>query len=158
RAVAELDLEPAVTYDIVGQTHPNVLARYGQTYRRSLEDLATRLGIANRVNFIDRYVSDDELETMVNDADVVVVPYDNDEQVCSGVLTDAVAAGNPVVATAFPHARDLARHGCVITVPHDPESIAAALGQLLGDDDAYDAARRNAVRVSGSLRWSEVAG
>src|SRR5690606_25149 len=36
-AVASIDLDPPVTYDIVGQTHPNVLARYGQSYRHSLE-------------------------------------------------------------------------------------------------------------------------
>lgn len=158
RAVAELDLDPAVTYDIVGQTHPNVLARHGQSYRRSLESLADALGIADRVNFIDRYVSDDELEQMVGDADLVVVPYDNDEQVCSGVLTDAIAAGKPVVATAFPHARDLARYGCVITAPHDPRAIADAVDRLLGDDDAYDLARQSAVRLAETLRWTEVAG
>src|SRR5690606_12372919 len=155
RAVAELDLDPAVTYDIVGQTHPNVLARHGQSYRRSLESLADALGIADRVNFIDRYVSDDELEQMVGDADLVVVPYDNDEQVCSGVLTDAIAAGKPVVATAFPHARDLARYGCVITAPHDPRAIADAVDRLLGDDDAYDLARQSAVRLAETLRWTE---
>ena len=38
---------------------------------------------------------------------MVVLPYDSHEQVTSGVLIEAVAAGVPVVATAFPHAVEL---------------------------------------------------
>ena len=83
-AVASIDLDPPVTYDIVGQTHPNVLARYGQSYRRSLEKLVEKLGLEDQVRFIDRYVSDEELEEMVAAADLVVIPYDNSEQVSSG--------------------------------------------------------------------------
>ena len=33
-------------------------------------------------------------------ASVVVLPYDSRDQVTSGVLVDAIAAGRPVIATA----------------------------------------------------------
>ena len=48
-----------------------------------------------------------ELARLVQSADVVLLPYDSTEQVTSGVLIEAVAAGKPVVATQFPHASEL---------------------------------------------------
>jgi hypothetical protein len=44
-------------------------------------------------------MEDGELQRLVSRADVVVITYDNDLQVSSGVLGDAFAAGRPVVAT-----------------------------------------------------------
>ena len=38
-------------------------------------------------------------------------PYDTRDQVTSGVLVDAIAAGRPVIATAFPHAVELLGSG-----------------------------------------------
>lgn len=156
-AVAGLRLDPPVTYDVVGQTHPNVLARQGQEYRRSLQRLAAELGLGDRVRFVDRYVSDAELEKRAAAAHVVVLPYDNDEQVCSGVLTDAVALGKPVVATDFPHAREFARRGCGRAVEHDPAALATALEEMLTDDTSYRMAVAASVQVSPSLSWTGVA-
>ena len=55
-----------------------------------------------------------------------ILPYDSTEQVTSGVLTEAVAAGKPVIATTFPHAREQLSDGGGILVAHaDPAGIAA---------------------------------
>ena len=70
RAVALLQhLVPLPHYTIVGRTHPNVLRREGTAYRRSLEQLASRLGIDHMVGFVDRYVEEDELLAMVGKAE-----------------------------------------------------------------------------------------
>ncbi len=46
----------------------------------------------------------------------------------SGVLVDAIAAGRPVVATAFPHAVELLSSGAGLVVDHDdPDAMALAL-------------------------------
>ncbi len=157
-AVAHLgDVDPPVSYTIAGQTHPKVLRTHGQGYRESLERLAAELGIADRVEFVNRYVDDDELYRMVAGADVVLLPYDNDEQISSGVLTEAVAAGRPVVATRFPHAVELLSDGAGRTVDHDAASLAKELRTLLDDPAAYaDAASRAAARSAG-LGWPAVA-
>ena len=66
------------------------------------------LGIEDMVQFVDRYLGDEELYEMVQKVPVAaVIPYDNEDQVTSGVVTDAIAAGRPVVATRFPHAAEL---------------------------------------------------
>ncbi len=49
---------------------------------------------------------------------MVLLPYDSTDQVTSGVLIEAVAAGKPVVATRFPHAVELLGDGAGIVVPH----------------------------------------
>lgn len=156
-AMARVDLDPPVTYDIVGQTHPNVLALHGQDYRLSLERLAERLGLGDRVRFHDRYMADPDLERMAAAADLVVLPYDNDEQVCSGVLTDAIALGRPVVATAFPHAREFAAQGCGRAVGYEPVPMARAIEEMLTDEKSYQAACAAASRISPSLSWPGVA-
>ncbi len=157
-AVAELrDLDPPVTYRIVGQTHPKVLRSQGQGYRESLERLAADLGIAGQVEFVNRYVDDDELYGMVAAADVVLVPYDNDEQISSGVLTEAVAAGRPVVATRFPHAVELLGDGAGRCVDHDAGRLAKEVRALLDDPAAYGASAARAAARSADLAWPAVA-
>ena len=59
-------------------------------------------------------------------ADVVLLPYDSREQVTSGVLTEAVAAGKPVVSTSFPHAVELLSSGAGLLVPPTGPRVAGA--------------------------------
>ncbi len=69
------------------------------------------------VSFDAGYRGLDALAELISTASVVVLPYDSPDQVTSGVLVDAVAAGRPVVATAFPHAVELLASGAGIVVP-----------------------------------------
>jgi polysaccharide biosynthesis protein PslF len=48
----------------------------------------------------------------------VLLPYDSRDQVTSGVLVKALAAGKPVIATTFPHAVEMLSSGAGILVPH----------------------------------------
>lgn len=156
-ALAELrDLDPPVHYRIVGRTHPNVVRNAGYVYRYSLQHLAEGLGVGDMVEFIDRYVDEDELLDLVRDSDVVVVPYDNHDQVSSGVMTEAVGMGRPVVATRFPYAEELLGSGAGLVVDHDVSAIASALRQLLEDPIGYRRAAREAAAISEELSWSAV--
>lgn len=147
----------AVTYRVVGQTHPNVVRRQGYRYREQLERLIHRQRLDDIVVLDDGYRSEADLQSLVTRADVIVIPYDSDEQVSSGVLTEAVAAGKPVVATAFPHATELLGSGAGLVVGHeDPREMAAAIRTLLTDDVAYRRAVTHARGVSRHLSWAEV--
>lgn len=158
RAVATLrDLDPRPLYQIVGGTHSSVVERSGFAYRRGLERLVTDLGITDMVEFVDRYVDEAELLDMVTKSDVVVLLYDNSEQVSSGVLTEAVALGRPVVATKFPHARELLDHGPGITVDHDSTALAAALHTVLVEPGLYTDMANAAAEASQRLSWNNAA-
>lgn len=158
RAVALLgDIDPPIRYRIVGRTHPAIAARHGFGYRRLLEGLVDDLGLNGVVEFVDRYVSDDELFDFVRRSDVVVVPYDNHDQVSSGVITEAVGIGRPVVATRFPYSDEILRPGAGLVVDHDAESLANAIGQLVEDPVSYRAAADAAARLSAQLSWPSIA-
>jgi polysaccharide biosynthesis protein PslF len=148
------DLDPSPHYTIVGRTHPVVARNHGVTYRRRIESLVKDLGIEDMVDFVDHYLSDDELYEMVQDSHVVVVPYDNTDQVTSGVVTDAIAAGRPVIATRFPHAEELVGPASGIIVDHDSAALALGVRALAESPEIYDGAARSAAAKGSELSWT----
>jgi polysaccharide biosynthesis protein PslF len=147
-----------VRYTVAGETHPKVRARSGEAYRRSLQDRAIRLGVLDLIRFNDRYLPPRALARLVRSASTVLLPYDSAEQVTSGVLIEAVAAGKPVIATRFPHAVELLSGGAGLLVErHDPAAIAAALRRALTDKDQAALMSQHAAALSPGLLWPAVA-
>jgi len=159
RALARLqDLDPSPTYTVAGKTHPKVLEHHGEAYRTDLNRLGERIGVSHVIRFDPVYRDEASLSRLIRSADVVVLPYDSREQVTSGVLIEAVAAGVPVVATPFPHAVELLADGPGLLVPHaDPAALAAAVRRLLTEPNlAANLARRTRM-LAPTLRWPAVA-
>jgi len=155
RAIAQLRRQGLdARYVIAGETHPNVRKREGEAYRDGLCELASELGVGDLVEFRGTYASWAELRAVVRSADVVLLPYDTRDQVTSGVLVEAIAAGKPVVATAFPHAVELSRTGAVEVVGHDDDdAIAHILARILDDDQLRDRMRAAARAESAQYAW-----
>ncbi len=158
RAVAVLrDRGVFVEYVIAGATHPNVRRAEGEAYRRTLVDLAARLGVADRVTVTDDYLTDDALRELMKGATAFLLPYDSREQITSGVLVEAIAAGGPVVATRFPHAAELLGTGAGVLVDHqDPLAIADALEGVVRDGEASSRMRERSRALSAGLSWNRV--
>ncbi|MER7583715.1 glycosyltransferase [Kitasatospora sp. NPDC097691] len=143
-------------YVVAGRTHPRVVEQEGETYRHRLAEHADRLGVADRVDFDDRFLPPEDLHLRIKHASCVVLPYDEPDQATSGVLVEALAAGVPVVATRFPHAVELLARGRGIVVPHrDPQATADAISALLHDQPVTPVP----VRPAGSpdVSWHAVA-
>lgn len=159
RALAGLaDVVPAPQYRIVGQTHPRVREREGEAYRDRLVGLTHELGLDATVHFDAEYLPGDRLRRIVREADVILLPYDSKEQVTSGVLIEAVAAGKPVVSTAFPHAVELLSSGAGLLVPQrDPEALSRALRQVLTEPGRAASMAAESRRIAPSLLWPAVA-
>jgi glycosyltransferase involved in cell wall biosynthesis len=152
------DLRPRATYRIAGDTHPKVAAAKGDAYRDMLRRRVTEAGLERSVSFDGGYRGLDALAALIASASVVVLPYDSPDQVTSGVLVDAVAAGRPVVATAFPHARELLSSGAGIVVPRrEPVALAAALRRVLTEPGLAEAMAAEARRLAPTLAWPAVA-
>lgn len=146
-------------YTVAGVTHPKVFARDGDRYRDSLVRRASSLGLDDVVSFDDSYRDVGELMQFVATSTAVVLPYDSREQVTSGVLVDAIAAGRPVIATAFPHAIELLGSGAGIVVAQsDPVALAGAIRLLTEDKSLLASMTAEAVRLAPSLSWATVAG
>jgi polysaccharide biosynthesis protein PslF len=130
------DLAPMPHYMVAGQTHPKVLLHEGDAYRDRLREQVRRAELGSVITFDGHYRNASALASLVGSADVILLPYDSTEQVTSGVLIEAVAAGKPVVATQFPHAREVLAGGAGLLVPHrDPAAIAAALRSVITRGD-----------------------
>ena len=155
RAFAGLrDLRPAPRYLIAGATHPQVLAAAGESYRQSLVSLSHGLGLDHLIEFDDRYLGTRALARLVRQADMVLLPYSSTEQVTSGVLAEAIAAGKPVVATPFPHAVELLTGGAGLMASHgDVEEFTAAVRSVLTDQDLRSSMGREARRLAESWFW-----
>jgi glycosyltransferase involved in cell wall biosynthesis len=158
RAFAELiDLDPAPRYLIAGATHPLVRASAGESYRHGLMALVHDLGLDHIVEFDDRYLDRVDLARLVRSADLVVLPYSSKEQVTSGVLTEAIAAAKPVVATRFPHAVELLAGGAGLTVPHgDASALGLAVRSVLTDHRARETMEREARRLADGWFWPTI--
>jgi polysaccharide biosynthesis protein PslF len=151
-------LSPRPSYVVAGQTHPRVREHQGEAYRHMLQQRATDAGVADMVRFEDSYVDEGVLGRLIGRADVVVLPYDSTEQVTSGVLVEAVAAGKPVVATAFPHAVELLSSGAGVVVPHrDGQALGQALYRVLTEPGQALRMRAQAARIAPGLDWPSVA-
>jgi glycosyltransferase involved in cell wall biosynthesis len=159
RAMALLrDRGVAGEYVIAGATHPNVRHAEGEIYRQSLIDLARKLGVADSVTLADAYLSDDGLAQLISESSLFLLPYDSRDQITSGVLVEAIAAGGPVVATRFPHAAELLGSGAGVLVDHrDPIAIADAVEHIFRDGAASERMRERSKTLAEDLDWRRVA-
>ena len=148
---------PEVLYLIAGQTHPEVIHKEGESYRLGLQRLVHDLDLCDHVWFIDRFLSIDELAMLLARTDLYLTPYRSRDQIVSGALTFAVAAGCPVVSTPYFYAEDLLSSGAGRLVPSgDSSKLAAAVLDLLGSPAKMKAARAEARRVGADLTWASV--
>ena len=156
-AMAELrDVHPRPEYVIAGATHPKVRERHGESYREMLVERAASSPVD--ILFDDAYRDLMSLTQLIQSADLVVLPYDSRDQVTSGVLVDAVAAGRPVVSTAFPHAVELLASGAGIVVPQrDPVALGRAIRSVLTDPALAASMEAEARRLAPDLAWPAVA-
>jgi polysaccharide biosynthesis protein PslF len=152
------DLAPMPRYLVAGQTHPKVLLHEGEVYRDRLREQVRQADLGSCVAFEGHYRNTSSLAALVRSADVVLLPYDSTEQVTSGVLIEAVAAGKPVVATEFPHAREVLAGGAGLLVPHrDPAAIAAALRSVILRGDVMRRITAAAAATAPQLLWPVIA-
>jgi glycosyltransferase involved in cell wall biosynthesis len=158
RALPEITTaHPEVLYLIAGQTHPEVINKEGESYRHGLQRLVHDLDLDDHVRFIDHFLMIEELALLLARTDLYLTPYRSKDQIVSGALTFAVAAGCPVVSTPYFYAEDLLSSGAGVLVPFGVSAaMASAVLDLLDSPAKLRAARAEARRVGADLSWSSV--
>lgn len=148
---------PKVLYVLIGQTHPAIKARDGESYRESLLERARQLGVSDCVRFENRYVTDDELVLYLQSCDVHVTPYIGRDQITSGTLSYAMAAGCATVSTAYIYARELLAEGRGRLADFESsESLATEINAIL-DDPAYrEELQVRSYEFGRKMHWDEV--
>lgn len=149
---------PTVLYLVIGETHPHVRQRQGESYRNGLIEQARRLGVERHVRFNNRFLSNSELIRYLAATDVYLMAYLDRDQIVSGTLAYAVGCGKAVVATPFVYAEEMLANGRGIIVPfRDPPAISQAVNSLLDDRRALLQMEDRAYRFSRAMTWPNVA-
>lgn len=109
----------------------------------------------DRLEILDRYISEEEVGALFQRADVVVLPYLS--ATGTGVAPLAYRFGKPVIATRVAGLADVVQDGVTgrLVEPDDPAALAAAVREFL----AGGAVRPEAVREAASgMTWDALAG
>ena len=147
-----------VVYMVAGATHPHILRREGDKYRRYLQALAKEVGVEEQVIFHDRFVTPEEMVEFIGAADIYITPYRHEAQVVSGTLAYALGAGKAIISTPYWHAIELLddRRGALVPF-QNPDAIAQKTIELLDTPATRHAMRKRAYLFSREMVWKKAA-
>ena len=149
---------PEILYLIIGETHPEIRKREGETYRQFLLNLVESLGLKKNVRFVNRFLPENELISYLQATDIYVIPYPNREQISSGTLSYALSTGKAIVTTPFLHAEEVISNGAALKCEFkDPNSISECVNTLLNDKQIHQRLSRRAYEYSRTMIWPNVA-
>jgi glycosyltransferase involved in cell wall biosynthesis len=152
-----VERNPSALYLIVGQTHPELLKKEGETYRNSLVQIAQRLGVSDRVKFVNEYLTQRQIVDYLLATDVYVTPYLDPNQITSGTLAYALGAGKAIVSTPYLHAREVLDNGRGILVPfRDADAIATAVNGILADPAAKQRFEQRSYEYGKEMAWPAI--
>src|SRR5512132_525000 len=149
--------QPAALYLVVGQTHPELQKREGESYRNSLIASAARLGMRAHVKFVNQYLTQREVVDYLIATDVYVTPYLDPNQITSGTLAYALGAGKAIISTSYLHAQEVLGSGRGILVPfRDAAAVASAVNSVLGDPQRKRELETRAYEYGKRMAWPAI--
>ncbi|BBI35312.1 glycosyltransferase family 4 protein [Cohnella abietis] len=148
---------PDLLYVIAGQTHPEVRKHEGEAYREELTALITELGLEHHVQWINRYVPEDELVSLIAACDLYVTPYPGMGQITSGTLAYAAGLGRPILSTPYVYAKDLVQGYDEMLLPYgDAEAWSSKIIELFTYPGMLNSWERVMSEIGRSMHWPQV--
>ena len=157
-AMREVQREhPDALYLIVGKTHPELIRREGEAYRKRLWQLVKEQGLEQHVAFVDEYLTQRQIVDYLLASDVYITPYLDPNQITSGTLAYALGAGKAIVSTSYAHAAEaLAGERGLLVDFRSEAQLADATLRILGDSVLKEKLERNAYAYGREAAWPRV--
>jgi len=117
--------------------------------------LISELGIADKVEIIDRYVPDHDMSSYFTSANLVVLPYR--ETITSGVIATAYGYKKPVLATNVGGFFEVIQDGYTgkLVAPDDPQALADGIIWFLSNRQ-IDFAENITEFTTQTMSWSSL--
>ena len=112
-----------------------------------------------KVNIIDNFLEDRVLDEVIEEADIIVLPYDDRFYESSGALHRVVLFGKALVCSNIPRFRSSLTDGvnALLFHPGDHMALAAHLLRLINDEPLREQLSKRAVEDFLHTRWRLVA-
>jgi glycosyltransferase involved in cell wall biosynthesis len=98
---------PSVQYLIIGEPHPVAARKKEKGYYQKLLAKVQEKKLGKKIRFINHYLTEKEIINYLKKAHIVLLPYLTKEQISSGILANAMAAGCSVITTPFIYSQDM---------------------------------------------------
>ena len=149
---------PQLIYLIIGETHPQVRKREGESYRNSLVNLVEELGLSDNVRFYNKYLTLAEIIAYLNATDIYISPSLDENQIVSGTLSYALGCGKAIVSTPTVYAKEvLAKNRGILVDFRNPETMGNVIFTLLSDSKLKKELEKNAYELGRKMIWPNVA-
>ncbi len=144
---------PKTRLVIVGRAHPQRSPEYYQM----LKDKVKTLKLTKQVKFVNKFINYSDLLNYLMATNVFVAPFLVMDQVSSGSLIYAMAAGRACIATPFDHAKEVLANGRGILVkPESSKSIAEKICYLIDHPRVRHHIQNLAYSYARHQTWSKI--
>ena len=148
---------PNLIYLVIGETHPAVRAKEGESYRNELIREVEELGLKNYVKFYNKYLTLQEIIDYLLASDIYVCTNLDKNQIVSGTLSYALGCGKSVISTPIEYAKEiLADERGLLTEFKSPISYSEAIDKILSNKELKSRLEKNAYSFSRIMTWNNV--
>jgi glycosyltransferase involved in cell wall biosynthesis len=149
---------PNVLFLIIGKTHPNTVAKDGETYRAYLEEMIQDLGIQKHVRWINYFLPTLELLDYLTLTDIYLFTSNDPNQAVSGTFSYAISSGCPVISTRIPHVTEVLKPEMGVLIDfNQPHQLAEAAIKLIKNESLRTQMRMNSLQSMAFSAWENSA-
>ncbi|RKZ42778.1 MAG: hypothetical protein DRR00_30660 [Candidatus Parabeggiatoa sp. nov. 3] len=140
----------------------------GGEYEADLRKIVEELGIEKQVSFAG-WIKDqdrDQLDKMMVDCALAIAMYNKYDELgnlnfscftAPGKLKDYLSVGLPILLTDIPYdAVEIEQNECGKIIDTSPETIAASVIEIMGDEETLKRYRNNALEYIKRFHWRDI--
>jgi glycosyltransferase involved in cell wall biosynthesis len=145
---------PNIKLLIAGRAHP----QRSPEYYKLLKDKVKELKLSDNVVFVNKFIDYSELLNYLMATNVFVAPFTVMEQVSSGTLIYAMAAGRACISTPFDYAKEaLADKRGILVPPCNSKDLANKIVYLIKHPKVRHRMENESYKYARQQTWSKTA-